>query len=516
MSVCAQQGYVTDVEYTGDFYAHLSPAWMAYIAAVNGFAAPRLDGDFTWCELGCGKGVTAVLLAATHPRGDFHACDFNARHIEYGEALRVASGVRNLRLYPSHFSRMLEEDLPHFDFVALHGVYSWVPEPVREEIHAFLRAKLKPGGLAMVSYNAMPGWAHLLPVRRLMRDCAETVPGDSLAKARAAFAYASAMAEAGAGFFATLPAAAAHLGTVAGHDIRYVAHEYMTPHGKPFYFIDVEKAMLGCGLAYAGCMNPPDNYAELMMPAKFLPLAPSRGRSTLQSHRDFVMNTGFRQDLYASQPAVAQMPQDIGLDGFAGLAFALQALPEQLPLTAAGELAFDLGPSERAVRAVHSILERGPAGPRAIRAALGAISETECSFLIQQLVVARHIVPCAASRASTGWSPAASAMVEAGLRDQLQQVPLACPATGSATYVEVLHAASIEAAARQGDAYQAGQGVLAHVRRLAHPVNLHDESGASRTASDEEIVRYVASTWRRLRDPGSPEARLLRLLGVFA
>ncbi|MBK8063625.1 MAG: hypothetical protein IPK29_05840 [Betaproteobacteria bacterium] len=52
-------GYLTDVEYTGDFHAHLAPAWLAYIATVNGYAAPRLDGEFTWCDLGCGRGVTA-------------------------------------------------------------------------------------------------------------------------------------------------------------------------------------------------------------------------------------------------------------------------------------------------------------------------------------------------------------------------------------------------------------------------------------------------------------------------
>ena len=57
---------------------------------------------------------------------------------------------------------------------------------VRDEIRAFIRAKLKPGGLAMVSYNAMPGWAHVQPIRRIMRAHAASVPGNSLDKARAA------------------------------------------------------------------------------------------------------------------------------------------------------------------------------------------------------------------------------------------------------------------------------------------------------------------------------------------
>jgi hypothetical protein len=29
-------GYLLDVEYTGDFYDHLAPAQLAYVAAING------------------------------------------------------------------------------------------------------------------------------------------------------------------------------------------------------------------------------------------------------------------------------------------------------------------------------------------------------------------------------------------------------------------------------------------------------------------------------------------------
>ena len=82
---------------------------------------------------------------------------------------------------------------------------------MRGEIRELIRRRLKPGGLVMVSYNAMPGWAHLEPIRRMMRAWADGAPGDSLDKARAAFAHVEFLARNGAGYFATLPAAAAHL-----------------------------------------------------------------------------------------------------------------------------------------------------------------------------------------------------------------------------------------------------------------------------------------------------------------
>jgi SAM-dependent methyltransferase len=504
--------YVTDVAYTSDFYDHLAPARLAYAAAINGYSAPRLDRPFTWCELGCGKGVTALALAALHPKGEFHACDLNPSHIAYGEALRGAAAVGNLRLHAKRIGEMLRAELPAFDFVVLHGVYSWVPAAVRAQIGEFLRTRLKPGGLAMLSYNAMPGWAHLQPLRRMMQAYAAGLPGDSSEKARAAFAYLAGLAEKGAGYFSTHPAAAAHLASIARHDIRYVAHEYMTPHGDPFYFAEVESAMHAAGLAFAGSLEPADNYPPLTMPQELLALLPAgHTRSMLETHRDFVQNNAFRRDVYAAQPA-ARQPEARSLEAFEGLEFGLPGLPERLPMkVAAGALQFDLGTEAPRVRAVHALLESGPAAAPAIAQAAGG----DAAFLIQQMVVSGHLSPCAAARAPAGWSRLNSALIDAALREHQQRVPLAAPRSGSATYSEPVNAAVIEAAATCSDEGLAASAVLARLRRLEHPVNRHDANGAARPASDDEVRTYAAAAWRSLRDKGSADGRMMRLLGVL-
>ena len=38
----------------------------------------------------------------------------------------------------------------------------------------------------MVSYNALPGWAHLQPIRHMMQTYAASLPGDSIERARQA------------------------------------------------------------------------------------------------------------------------------------------------------------------------------------------------------------------------------------------------------------------------------------------------------------------------------------------
>ena len=511
----ADAGYLTDVEYTGDFFPHLAPAWLAYVAAINGYRPPPLD-RFAWCELGCGQGVSSLVLAATHPSGEFHACDFNPAHIERAEALRRAGAVDNLRFHARRFGEMLDADLPPFDFIVLHGVYSWVPEAARGEIRAFIGRRLKPGGLVMVSYNAMPGWAHLQPIRRMMRARAASVPGDSLDKARAAFAYLDFLARNRAGYFATLPAAAEHLKQLATRDVRYVAHEYLTPQGDPFWFDEVAQAMATDGLAFAGSMTPADNYRELMVPAAFRGLVDSAAtRGELEAHRDVVANTSFRQDLYAAQ-APAPMRPKVGLGALGGTAFCLAALPELLPLRrSAGWLQFDLTDQAAAMRAIHARLAGGPASVAALHAAAGTGSEDETALLVQQLVVSGHLAPCAPVRPPAGWMPVNSALVDAGIREQGQRVPLAGPLTGSASYVETVSAASIEAAVQADDADAAGRQVLARLRRYGHPVDRLGPAGERRPATDEEVAAHAAAVWRSLRDPANPDRRRLHLFGVL-
>ena len=58
--------YVCDVEYTVGFYPDQSASALSFVALLNGYDAPPL-GRFAYCELGCGMGLTANILAAANP-----------------------------------------------------------------------------------------------------------------------------------------------------------------------------------------------------------------------------------------------------------------------------------------------------------------------------------------------------------------------------------------------------------------------------------------------------------------
>ena len=62
-------GYVTDVPYVRVLTRELAPAWLDHVALVAGFTPPAREEGFACCDLGCGQGFTATVLATTHQSG---------------------------------------------------------------------------------------------------------------------------------------------------------------------------------------------------------------------------------------------------------------------------------------------------------------------------------------------------------------------------------------------------------------------------------------------------------------
>ena len=62
----------------------------------------------------------------------------------------------------------VDERFGTFDYIICHGVYSWVPEAVRDKILEICSRRLAPSGVAYVSYNTYPGWHARGMVREMM------------------------------------------------------------------------------------------------------------------------------------------------------------------------------------------------------------------------------------------------------------------------------------------------------------------------------------------------------------
>src|SRR5207248_929156 len=136
----------------------LAPAWLDYVALIGGVAPPTRTGGFSWCDLGCGQGVTAAILAATHPRGEFHGIDAMPVHVDHAARLATEAQADNAYFHTVDFAAALKAGLPRFDYIVAHGVYSWVDSETRVQLRQLKVRQEKPGRLVYANNNALVGF----------------------------------------------------------------------------------------------------------------------------------------------------------------------------------------------------------------------------------------------------------------------------------------------------------------------------------------------------------------------
>lgn len=182
---------------------------------------------------------------------------------------------------------------------------SWVSPAKRQALLDFAAAKLKPGGLLHVSYNAMPGWASVEPLRQLLLFGGAGAPEESsLERARRGLAFAQSMERAGADYFTKNPAASEMLETMAKAGLPYIVHEYLHEHWAPMYFARVAWEMAASGLQFVGTLPIHSNFRETAISeAHERTLASVTDRVTFESLKDFATDEFFRRDVYVKGTA---------------------------------------------------------------------------------------------------------------------------------------------------------------------------------------------------------------------
>ena len=102
----------------------------------------------------------------------WHGTDFNPAQAGFAQELVASSGA-DAHLFDEAFAEFAQRDMPEFDYIGLHGIWSWISDENRAVIVDFIRKKLKVGGVVYISYNTLPGWGSFVPLRHLMTHHAE-------------------------------------------------------------------------------------------------------------------------------------------------------------------------------------------------------------------------------------------------------------------------------------------------------------------------------------------------------
>jgi SAM-dependent methyltransferase len=298
--VSSTGGYIADVGYTAGFYPETAPSHMGFAALCAGRSPGLGLRPKRMLELGFGQGFGLALLAAANPDVAFEGSDINGAHVAHARGLIAEAGLANLTVSEMSFEAAATQGGHNdVDVVVLHGVLSWISPASQEAVVAILGGRLRPDGLVYVSYNCMPGWAPLAPIRHLMLEVKRRNPGGTEQQLGLALDLVAKLWQSNAGYFAANPIAAHHAGTMLGLDRAYLAHEYLAEHAEMPRFSDVAALLAPAGLSYAAAAALLDNFDRYAAPEGVAPLFAQIGDPLLrETVRDFAANRRFRRDLF--------------------------------------------------------------------------------------------------------------------------------------------------------------------------------------------------------------------------
>ncbi len=290
--------YLTEVPYVRQFCAELNPSMLRATAALAGCPPPAGD-DFDYAELGSGFGDTLATLAAAYPRARFVGVDISAEHVRAARRLATEGALENVRFLERDFEDLGTGELPALDYLCAHGLLSWISPAKRRAFWAHAAGRLKVGGLLYVGYSALPGWAGVEPLRRLMLDAAAAFEGTSEARVRHALATATLLCDANAEYFVANPSAKEILALMVKMGVPYVAHEFFNAYWEPMYFGDVVEEAAGHDLRFVGQLPLHLNYRDLATaPPLQGAFEAASDRRAWERTKAFANNEFFRRDVY--------------------------------------------------------------------------------------------------------------------------------------------------------------------------------------------------------------------------
>ena len=290
-------GYVADVGYTYGYYLELNPQRVKLAFLNAGLVAPEFG---TACELGFGQGLSANMHAAASVCS-WHGTDFNPAQAGFAQELANASGA-SAHLFDEAFAEFAQRDMPDFDYIGLHGIWSWISDENRTVIVDFIRKKLKVGGVLYISYNTLPGWGTFAPMRHLMTEHAEIIGADGVgivSRIDGALDFTEKLLATNPLFARANPLVNDKIKQIKAQNRHYLAHEYFNRDWHPMHFATMAKWMESAKLTYACSAHYLDHVDAVNLTAEQQGfLKDIHDPMFKQTVRDFMVNQQFRKDYW--------------------------------------------------------------------------------------------------------------------------------------------------------------------------------------------------------------------------
>lgn len=266
-------------------------------------------------ELGSASGGNLIPLAFHLPGSELVGVELSAAQARRGQDLIAELGLPNCRLLHRDILSLDPDPgqgLGTFDYILIHGVYSWVPASVQEHTLRLCGGLLSPRGIAYVSYNVLPGWRSRGMLRdMLLHHCREAEsPSERITRARELLAFLAAGLAGDARPEAEV--LRRELEYLDGARTSYLYHEYLEEVNAPETFSDFTAKAGAQGLSYLADARLHTLFPSSLSPAAQAVLGRFETQSETEQYMDFLTLRPFRRSLLVRAEAASSLEIDLG------------------------------------------------------------------------------------------------------------------------------------------------------------------------------------------------------------
>jgi methyltransferase-like protein/2-polyprenyl-3-methyl-5-hydroxy-6-metoxy-1,4-benzoquinol methylase len=298
------------VVYPSRPFRNTQPHYLATVAHWYGMT-PAPPSKCRVLELGCGSGGNLAPMAYRSPESEFVGIDLSRRAIESGRAMIRALGLTNISVHDRDIMDLSEAD-GRFDYIIAHGVYSWVPQVVRDKILSVFESNLSPQGIAYVSYNTLPG-AHLRTLARSMmlyhvRNICD--PAAKIAQSRALIKSIADASDKNSVYGVVLRDQLHRIGSVSDE---VFVHDDLDEGSTPFFLHQIVEAAARHGLQYLADSDFPVLGLQGRSPEirSLLSAIPEQEAALRDQYADFIDGRVFRSSLFCHQNVFLSRPPKV-------------------------------------------------------------------------------------------------------------------------------------------------------------------------------------------------------------
>jgi methyltransferase-like protein/ubiquinone/menaquinone biosynthesis C-methylase UbiE len=318
--------------YPSKFFLQTHPDRLATLATLFGMNPARVE-TCRVLELGCGNGSNLISHAYNLPDARFVGVDLAENHIMDAKKAAEELNLSNVEFYQMDVMEMTVERFGKFDYVIAHGLFSWVPDFVREKTLALYRELLDESGVGYISYNAFPGSFMRQMVQKTMRFHARHF-SEPLEKVGKAVSFLAFLGENATEKETYAPILQNELKRHFEHDAADIFHDDLSDLNTAFYFHEFAEMLQNNNLQYL---------AEAELHAMGTQSLSSDAREFIESiddaiereqYLDFLRGRVFRQTLFCREEvALDRNPEPSMMNNFR-LASSIRALSAQPDLAA--------------------------------------------------------------------------------------------------------------------------------------------------------------------------------------